>query len=411
MFDYSNHYVGYYNDENILKQSSSGGIFSALAKVILDKCGIVIGAAFNTDLKRVEHICAESFEQLKPMRKSKYVWSEFKTSFDYIEKAISENRYVLFTGVPCQAKVIRKKYGHYDRLYISDLFCHGTAEPRFWNEYINTFCTEMTNVDFRGQSPAEDSNFIFNVYSDEKIICSDAYNENIFTKLYADSAAILRKACFNCDLSAERHVYSDVTMGDYVYAFNTDRDITVLHPSVFAVNTPNGMDLLKEASDFLEYKNLNKKDEISYYYRDHKNIKGLWGYNNEIKERFLSDYEKYGFKKAAIMNAFPEELSLMNKAVEMSASNGIALYGCGKVGMQFYKFIKNYYFDCINLKMFIVTDKNNCPEFIDDIPVYSIDEISEEVKNDNIAVIISVSDKFRNEVENKLKSYGIKKFL
>ena len=122
MFDYSNHYVGYYNDENILKQSSSGGIFSALAKVILDKGGIVIGAAFNTDLKRVEHICAESFEQLKPMRKSKYVWSEFKTSFDYIEKAIAENRCILFTGVPCQAKVIRKKYGHYDKLYIADLF-------------------------------------------------------------------------------------------------------------------------------------------------------------------------------------------------------------------------------------------------------------------------------------------------
>ena len=193
--------------------------------------------------------------------------------------------------------------------------------------------------------------------------------------------------------------------------FNTDRDITVLHPSVFAVNTPNGMDLLKDASDFLEYKNLNKKDEISYYYRDHKNIKGHWGYNNEIKERFLSDYEKYGFKKSAIMNAFPVKLSLVNKAVEMSASNSIALYGCGKVGMQFYKFIKNYYFDCINLKMIIVTDKNNCPEFIDDIPVYSIDEISEEVKNDNISIVISVSDKFRNEVENKLKSYGIKTFL
>lgn len=410
MFDFSNHYVGYYNDENILKQSSSGGIFSALAKIVLDKGGIVIGAAYNADLKRVEHICAESFEQLKPMRKSKYVWSEFKTSFEFIEKAIAENRYVLFTGVPCQAKAIRKKYGHYDKLYIADLFCYGVADAKFFNEYINTFCKDATKFDFRCQSDISKSNYTFRAFNDNNILYSDNYDDNVFTKLFIYSA-ILREPCLHCCLSTERHIYSDITMGDYTYDFNANGNVTVLHPSIFAINTSKGELLFEQASKDLCYYLLTKKQEICYYYRDRKNIRGRWGYNRDIKEKFLLDYEKYGFKKAAIMNAFSGELLLLDKAVEMSNNKSIALYGCGNIGIHFYKFIKNYYYDCINLKMFIVTDKNNCPKFIDDIPVYSIDEISEEVKNENISIIISVSDKFRSEVEKILQSYEINNYL
>ena len=410
MFDYSNHYIGYYNDENILKQSSSGGIFSAIAKVVLDKGGIVIGAAYNADLKRVEHICAENFEQLKPMRKSKYVWSEFKTSFEYIEKAITENRYILFTGVPCQAKAIRKKYGYYDKLHITDLFCHGTAEASFWIEYINNFCSEVTNIDFRGQSTTNASNYIFTLYSNNEILCKNGYDENIFTKLFVNSA-VLRNSCFRCIFAAERHIYSDITMGDYSFSYNTSRNITVLHPSIFSINTSNGFKLLQQSRDLLCYESLYNEKEISHYYREHSEIKGAWGYNFEIKEQFLKDYKSYGFKKAAMMSAFPKEISLLKKAVEMSSSKSLALYGCGNIGMLFYKLIKNNYKNDINLRMFIVTDKNNCPKFINDIPVFSIDEIFEEVKSDNISIIISVSDKFRNDIENKLKSYGIENYI
>lgn len=410
MFDYSNHYVGYYNDENILKLSSSGGIFSALAQVIFLKKGIVFGAAYNHDLKRVEHICAESFDQLKPIRKSKYVWSEFRTCFKHLEKAINENRYILFTGTPCQAKVIRNKYGHYDKLIIADIFCHGTAEARFFTDYINFFCDDATGFDFRGQSSTGSSNYIFNVFNDKTILLSDSYNENVFTKLFINSA-ILRNSCFNCVLSTDRHSYSDVTMGDYTYDFNAKGNITVLHPSILSVNTKRGVELLEQARMFLYYEPLHKKEEIAYYYRDHKKVFGHWGYNKEIKEKFLSDYEKYGFKEAAVKNAFPKELSIVKKAAEMSKKNIIALYGCGNIGKYLYKFIKNYYSDFVKIKMFIVTDKSNCPASIDDIPVYSIDEIHSELKTDGISVIISVAEKFRNEIEVKLKSYGINTYI
>ena len=40
-------YAGYYNEESVLKGSSSGGIFYALSEYVIENNGIVVGSVYN----------------------------------------------------------------------------------------------------------------------------------------------------------------------------------------------------------------------------------------------------------------------------------------------------------------------------------------------------------------------------
>ena len=59
-------------DERV--QSSSGGVFSLLARQVLEQGGAVFGAALEED-KTVRHVCVRREEELAPLRGSKYVQS------------------------------------------------------------------------------------------------------------------------------------------------------------------------------------------------------------------------------------------------------------------------------------------------------------------------------------------------
>ena len=52
-------YAAWNLDEEVRKQSSSGGVFSVLAEQILSEGGIVVGAAYVDNCKKVEHIIVD----------------------------------------------------------------------------------------------------------------------------------------------------------------------------------------------------------------------------------------------------------------------------------------------------------------------------------------------------------------
>lgn len=62
-------------DEALRGQSSSGGVFTLLAREVIRQGGVVFGAAFDEAL-HVEHIGAFDESELSGMRGSKYVQSD-----------------------------------------------------------------------------------------------------------------------------------------------------------------------------------------------------------------------------------------------------------------------------------------------------------------------------------------------
>ena len=120
-----------------VQDSSSGGIFIVLAKYIISKGGVVFGAKFNEKWD-VEHSFAEKEEDLYELMGSKYVQSTIGKSYIDAKKFLAENRFVLFSGTPCQIAGLMHFLGkRYDKLLTVEVLCHGVPSPRVWRRYLN----------------------------------------------------------------------------------------------------------------------------------------------------------------------------------------------------------------------------------------------------------------------------------
>ena len=55
-------------------------------------------------------------------------------------------------------------------------------------------------------------------------------------------------------------------------------------------------------------------DTLEYYYQPH-NMVGDWGYDKELKKKFLDDKKKYGFVKAGYLCLYHHEMEVLAEAI------------------------------------------------------------------------------------------------
>ena len=97
-------YAAWSNSEIEREESTSGGIFSEIAKKVLEEDGIVVGAIYDENFKVVHGITNK--EDLQKTRGSKYVQSYIGDSFKIVKKYLDEER--KFLGVRPKEKEIAK---------------------------------------------------------------------------------------------------------------------------------------------------------------------------------------------------------------------------------------------------------------------------------------------------------------
>lgn len=120
------------HDDDILRNSSSGGMFSLIATYVLEKGGTVYGAAFDGEMY-LRHIRITDKEMLCDLRGSKYVQSDIGNTYTQAREDLKNGLPVYFTGTPCQIQglklFLRKDY---DKLLTTDLVCHGTPSYKIF---------------------------------------------------------------------------------------------------------------------------------------------------------------------------------------------------------------------------------------------------------------------------------------
>ena len=100
MSGYTDILTGYAKDETLLTASSSGAVFPVLAAEIIQRGGIVFGAAFDKNFD-VIHTAAETLSELTALCSSKYVQSRIPADcYSQVKKALSDGRWVYFSGMP-----------------------------------------------------------------------------------------------------------------------------------------------------------------------------------------------------------------------------------------------------------------------------------------------------------------------
>lgn len=199
-------------NDDIVKTSSSGGIFSVLADVVLRKGGVVFGAAWIAERQRVEHLGVEDAEGLARLRGSKYVQSVIGGAYRDAKQLLDAGRTVLFSGTPCQLTGLHAFLGKsYDNLLCVDVVCHGVPSPKVLNVYLAaTVGNDVSDVRFRDKLKGW-RNFTLSVISEGAYKALGSLRENTYLKGFLANL-YLRPSCYKC--KADK-LASDITLADY----------------------------------------------------------------------------------------------------------------------------------------------------------------------------------------------------
>lgn len=242
-------------DDKELVVSASGGAFAAAARVMLQRGGVIVGAAYHDDMT-VGHIVVDRLEDLHKVQSSKYVQSNTEATYSQVKALLINGREVLYSGTPCQIGGLRAYLRKdYDNLYTMDLICHGVASPKLFAKYLIWLGGKMKGkiigYDFRDKSCGWGLDYMSKTKTKTKTKPStlDPYYYHFL------EGTTYRECCYRCNYCTKERV-GDITIGDY---WGVEKE----HPefysakgvSCFLVNSEKGMrlwNLIKSEFYFLE---------------------------------------------------------------------------------------------------------------------------------------------------------------
>lgn len=207
------------NDEIIRKESSSGGVFSLIAKQVIDAGGVVFGASFDKDWN-VHHECIESESDLWKLRGSKYVQSNIGDSYILAHNQLRDGRTVLFSGTPCQIAGLRHFLGKdYPGLLTVDLVCHGVPSPGVWRWYLNKVkrdsLSQVSAISFRNKDYGwRRYSVAIDIIQSGTVVRQHCYHrDDPYMKAFLSDLS-LRPSCSSCQVKSGKS-HSDITLADF----------------------------------------------------------------------------------------------------------------------------------------------------------------------------------------------------
>ena len=292
-------------DDKKRMQSQSGGLFSALAEVIIEKGGVVYGAGFD-DAHHVKHFRVTTIDELNRIKGSKYVQSDIDNSFENIIKDLNNKKTVLFSGTPCQVAGVEAlldfKKVNKDNFFSCDFICHGVPSPKIYENYINLLETnkgsKISEFNFRDKLEKGWKSHVetYRFQHGDKVV------ETIYSDLFYSNLA-LRQSCENCKYVSKNRP-GDLTMGDCwgIEKINPDLWNDNKGISICLIQTQHGKELFEMASDKLDIyeidaevysqPNMSHSSYVLYqkenFWKDYKKMKF---------DKFMKKYTIYGGKK------------------------------------------------------------------------------------------------------------------
>jgi len=324
---------GKHLNAEIRKNSSSGGVFYALAEKIIDNGGIVYGAAFSND-NSIKHIRISVRKDLTLLQGTKYVQSSTEGIFKLVENDLQKGLNVLFSGTPCQIaglqKFLRKKY---DNLLSVEVVCHGVPSPAVWARFLeeeknkifkSTPCTDSLNrndidisvkdINFRDKRDGWRNyglSFKTSIYSksqhNDSLIFYDRF-KNSYMKGFLGHL-FLRPSCHNC-FSKNFASNADLTIGDawgiehYTTSFDDDLGI-----SLIIINTIKGETALSAIST-LTFSTMNDYDFNAYNPAIIKSVK-----TNRKRHQFFKLFNKGELTLDEIINKLLPPPTYLDKVI------------------------------------------------------------------------------------------------
>lgn len=248
---------------DLVRSSSSGGVFSLLAETVLQDCGTVYGAAFDDEFRCV-HVGVKNAETLSRLRKSKYVQSDTATAFREIPKALLQGTTVLFSGTPCQVAGLKALCkGRDDRLITVDIACHGVPSQQDFDRYRayleKTQKGTLRSLDFRDKRAGAGHHLSYEIETEDG--CVEEYHCKPFRSAYYYlflHGKNFRKSCYSCPY-AQLERAGDLSLADCWGLGEQDVPFAISSGvSAVTINTERGAALWAQIADLLDTAQMDK---------------------------------------------------------------------------------------------------------------------------------------------------------
>ena len=237
-------YAAEHRNLEVVFDSTSGGMFSALAEIMYRSGGYVGGAVFNKDFS-VQHYISANKADLPRLRSSKYLQSNLEGFYTRVAELVKAGEQVLVCGTPCQMAALRAFLKQdYDNLVIADFICRGVNSPKVWQSYLKSF-------EERYGSPVVYAKAKSKEYGwrnlTQKVILADGRSiyetkdRSNFTKGYLSTNVYCRPSCYECRFKGFPRI-ADITLADFWGIEHVDRSMEKnLGTSLVLLNSEKGL--------------------------------------------------------------------------------------------------------------------------------------------------------------------------
>lgn len=285
-------YAAKHIDEKIRMSSTSGGAFTAISDYILDKDGVVYGVTFDENMN-VIHKIASTKEERDKFKGAKYVQSDLGNTFTEIKKHLESQKFVLFTGTPCQTAGLKNYLNriNIENLLLCDIVCHGTPSPLMWREYIEYLehkeKSKIVEYYCRSKAKGWHGHHAMAIYQNGKIDYESILSQT--HKALFNSHNIHRLACHNCKYTNLQRP-SDITIADFwgIEKCMPDFDDNK-GTSLILINSLKGQRLIEGIKGNLIYRECKTQDFLQPQLQYPSKA-------STQREKFWEDYRLNGYK-------------------------------------------------------------------------------------------------------------------
>ena len=292
-------YGGYHNDIVIRFDSTSGGIFTALAQTMYAEKGYVSGAFYNENFD-VENYISNSKLDLRKLRSSKYVQSSATGLYKKIKSLLDSGEKVLACGSPCQMTGLRTYLQKdYDNLLIVDFLCRACNSPKVFHKYLEAleskYNSKITAIKDKNKDHGWRSLARKITFEDGQVYYGEGHDDNYRRGYHLN--VFERPSCYGCKFKGVPRI-SDISLGDFWGIERIDPSIDRnLGTSLIMVNSKKGQVFFEKTKNRLTVKEFSLKDI------EKGNSQALYGgveYPLNIdRDSFFADLDKISFDECA----------------------------------------------------------------------------------------------------------------
>lgn len=267
----SQFYMAWHKNRDVIMNSSSGGVFTALAQIIFSRGGIVFGGELNPVTHDVVHVPINSEKELYRIRLSKYYQSDTSKIYNVVVKQLKLGKYVLFSGTACQIAGLLSIVGpDKNRLITVEVLCHGVTSKFIVDRCIESkekhYKKKIKQIFFRVKGkdlPWQGGSRMKLVFDDNSSVVEDK-NSDTFFKGFNESL-FLRESCYRCSYCGTERI-ADFTIADFwgIKKGKVDKQQEKDGVSLMLVNSLKAREILLDLKNLLYIEPIEEEEAIPY---------------------------------------------------------------------------------------------------------------------------------------------------